>query len=128
MSEGLREWKHSGISRTQQATRDNIQKTTAILRSANQVIASTKSYSGGMSFEVSNSGSNLSAPATINIEMSITGLNWTQAVDSIGNDLTYILTSGSTIMDSITGIAEGVSLRIVVEENLTGTLQIATRF
>jgi hypothetical protein len=128
MSETIRNYRRKGYNRVDKYEADNKQQSTVDLKSvANRVIAVTKSYSGGMSFEVSNSAADLSGAATINIEMSISGDNWEQAVDSNGTDLTYSLSSGNTIMDAISGIPEGTLLRIVVVESLTGVLIVTTR-
>lgn len=128
MSQGIRQHRSLGTSFVHNREADTIQKSTITLREANQVIASTKSYSSGMSFEVANLAANLSGSATVNIQMSVSGTNWVQAVDANGNNFTYTLTSGGVVIDAITGIPEGTPLRIVVVENLTGTLEIATRF
>lgn len=127
MSSQLRGFQQKGVVSTKPYERDNIQSKSVSLNQANQIIANTKSFSGGMGFEVSNVADDLSGAATVNVEMSISGKNWEQATDVNDADLTYSLVSGATIMESISGIPDGVFLRIVVEENLTGTLEVVTK-
>lgn len=124
----MRDSSRKGYVRVTSKEGPNKQESTVVLTGvANQPIAVTNSYSGGMSFEVSNSDSDLSGPATVNVEMSVSGKNWEQATDANGDDLTYILAVGATIMEAISGIPLGTNLRLVVVEALTGTLYITTR-
>lgn len=102
-------------------------KESVSLSSANQVIASNiRPFNGALAFEVANPDSDLSGDATINLQLSVSGQNWVQAVDINGDNITYTLSSGNTIADSISGIPEGVYMQIVVVENLTGTLIVST--
>jgi len=126
----LRDSSRKGYARVTQKEGPNLKKNSVILTGvANTPIAVTNSYSGGMSFEVSNPDSDLSASATINVQISVSGSgdNWAQATDSIGEDLTYTLDSGGVLIDAISGIPLGTPLRLIVVEAITGTLEISTR-
>ena len=116
-----------GYERVARREASNKQSNTVILKETDQPIAVTNSYSGGMSFEVSNPSSDLSGPATINVEMSVSGVNWEQATDANGDDFTYTLAAGATIMEAISGIPEGTLLRLVLSGSVTGTLEVTTR-
>lgn len=96
------------------------------LAEANQVLTIPfRPYSGSVAFEVSNIDNDLSGSATVNLQLSVSGQNWVQAVDINGDNITYSLTAGNTIADTVSGIPEGTYLRLIVVENLTGTLDVA---
>ncbi len=119
-----------GYIRTTQKEGPNLKQDTVILSGlANTPIAVTNSYSGAMSFEVANPSSDLSGSATINVQISVSGVgdNWIQATDSNGDNLTYTLTAGSVVIEAISGIPLGTPLRLIVVETVTGTLEIAKR-
>jgi len=122
-----RNFSPKGYHRVARKELANLKKITTILAQTDQPIAVTNSYSGGMSFEVSNPSSDLSGVATINVEMSVSGTNWIQATDSSGDDFTYTLAAGETIAEAISGIPQGTKLRLILSGSVTGTLEIATR-
>lgn len=124
----MRDSSRKGYVRVTQKEGPNKQESTVVLTgTANQPIAVTNSYSSGMAFEVSDSNSDLSGSATVNVEMSVSGKNWEQATDANGDAFTYTLAVGATIMEAISGIPLGTNLRLVVVEALTGTLVVTTR-
>jgi hypothetical protein len=123
----LKSWRGKSPFLIQEYQKENKSSKEISLFQANQVIESVKCFTGALAFELTNSNSDLSASATIVLEVSVSGHSWVQAVDSDGVDFSYTMGAGATIIDTISGIPIGTFLRFKVVENLTGILEIFTK-
>lgn len=85
------------------------------------------SYSGFVSYQVSDPDSTLSGALTINLEMSDDGKNWVQATDASDIDITDSLSAGNSILQKLSDVNPAIKFRLVFASTVTGTLQISTR-
>jgi hypothetical protein len=85
------------------------------------------SYTGFVSYQLSDPDSTLSGSLTINLEMSNDGINWLQATDSGGEVITHTLAAGGTVMEKLSDVNPAIKLRLNLVTAVTGDLQVSTR-
>lgn len=85
------------------------------------------SYTGFVSYQLSDPDSTLSGGLAINLEMSNDGINWIQATDASGDDISHSLLVGESVMEKLSDVNPAIKLRLNLVTAVTGTLQISTR-
>lgn len=82
---------------------------------------------GFATYQVSNADDDLSGALTINLQMSNDGINWIQATDANGDNITHSLASGSSVMEKLSDVNPFVGLRLAFPTAVTGTLSVFVR-
>lgn len=95
--------------------------------SGNNAILLRPSYTGFISYQISDPSSTLSGALTINLEMSNDGQNWLPATDATDTTITHSLSAGSSVMEKLSDVNPAIKLRLVFVTAVTGTLNISTR-
>ena len=117
--------------RTQLATlleKDSVKNENFVLTgSGSDYLLIRPSYSGFVSYQVSDPNSILSGTLTVNLEMSDDGKNWIQATDAADEDITDSLSAGGSIMQKLSDVNPAIKFRLALVSAVTGTLQISTR-
>jgi len=85
------------------------------------------SYTGFISYQISDPDSNLSDACAINLEMSNDGVNWLQATDANSEDITHSLAVGSTVLEKLSDVNPAIKLRLYFTSSVTGEITISTR-